>query len=120
MAVALAEPESEEFLRKIVEAPIRRISAGTWMELSVVVVRRHPAKAHAVENLLRRADFVFEPVTVEQAAIGRDAYRSYGQGARHAARLNFGDCFAYALAKATGEPLLFKGVDFAHTDIRRA
>jgi ribonuclease VapC len=96
------------------------MSVGTWMELSVVLVRRHPGKAYVVENLLRSGGFVFEPVTVEQAIIGREAYRTYGQGSRHHARLNFGDCFAYALSKATGEPLLFKGEDFAATDVLQA
>jgi ribonuclease VapC len=63
---------------------------------------------------------VIEPVTEEQARIARAAYRDYGRGSRHPARLNFGDCFAYALARATGEPLLFKGGDFVHTDIKPA
>lgn len=60
---------------------------------------------------------VIEPVTEEQARIAREAYRDFGKGSGHPAQLNFGDCFAYALAKATGEALLFKGGDFTHTDI---
>ena len=59
-------------------------------------------------------------MTAEQAAIGRTAYQRYGLGTKHRARLNFGDCFAYALAKATGEPLLFKGDDFVHTNVTSA
>ena len=63
---------------------------------------------------------IIEPVTEAQARIAREAYRDYGRGSGHPARLNFGDCFAYALARATGEPLLFKGSDFIHTDIEPA
>jgi ribonuclease VapC len=70
--------------------------------------------------LVREAEIVIEPVTEEQAHIARQAYRDYGRGSGHPARLNFGDCFAYALARATGEPLLFKGDDFRHTDIASA
>ncbi len=120
MAIVLGEMESETFLRRIATATIRRISVGTWIELGVVVERRHPAKAHVVDKFLRSGKFVIEPATVEQAEIARRAYRQYGQPSRHPARLNFGDCFAYALAKVSGEPLLFKGDDFIHTDVTSA
>jgi ribonuclease VapC len=120
MAIVLDEPESDGFLRKIAMAPVRRISVGTWIELGVVVERRHPAKAYVVDKLLRSGSFLFEPVSIEQAEIARTAYRSFGQASGHPARLNFGDCFAYALARATGEPLLYKGSDFAQTDIAAA
>jgi ribonuclease VapC len=66
---------------------------------------------------VREAQLVVEPVTEAQARIAREAYRDFGEGSGHPARLNFGDCFAYALARATGETLLFKGNDFVHTDI---
>jgi len=69
---------------------------------------------------VRAADMIVEPVTEEQARIAREAYRQYGRGRGHLAGLNFGDCFAYALARVTGEPLLFKGDDFIHTDITPA
>ena len=117
LAIALDEPESEAFLYKIAEAGICRISVGTWIELGVVVQRRHPAKANIVEHFLHSAGFTFEAVSRDQAEIAREGYRRFGQAAQHPARLNFGDCFAYALAKVTGEPLLFKGDDFARTDI---
>jgi len=120
LAIALAEPEAEIFLRKITEAPVRRISAGTWIELDVVTQRKHPSKAHAIEGFLQDMRFLVEGVSVEQAEIGREGYKKFGQASGHRARLNFGDCFAYALAKATGEPLLFKGNDFAQTDITAA
>ena len=66
------------------------------------------------------SEIVIEPVTVEQAKIARQAYRDYGRGSGHAANLNFGDCFSYALARAKREPILFKGDDFGHTDLRSA
>lgn len=120
MAIVLEEPEAETMLTKIAQAPVRRISAGTWMELATVLARRHPAKAHLVEHMLLSANVVVEPVSAQQAMLGRDGYRRYGKGMKHPARLNFGDCFAYALSKATGEPLLFKGDDFGHTDVLAA
>jgi ribonuclease VapC len=120
MAVVLAEAESEDLLRKLANAPLRRLSVGSWLELGVVVQRRYPSKASLAEAFVRSGEFVLEPVTVEQAAIGREAHRLFGQASGHPARLNFGDCFAYALAKVIGEPLLFKGDDFAHTDIAAA
>lgn len=90
------------------------------MELATVVTRRHPQKAHLIETLLRSIRLTIVDVTSEQAWLGREGYRAYGRGSGHPARLNFGDCFAYALAKTTGEPLLFKGDDFVHTDITPA
>jgi len=72
------------------------------------------------DDLIREAAIVVEPVTEEQARLGRAAYRDFGKGSGHRAQLNFGDCFAYALARASGEPLLFKGADFTHTDISPA
>ena len=117
MAILLNEPESDMMLRKILEASPRRISAATWMEVATVVIRRHPTKADLMEALLKRVQLTIEPVTPELARSGVEAYRKFGRGTGHGARLNFGDCFAYALAKATGEPLLFKGDDFAQTDV---
>jgi ribonuclease VapC len=69
------------------------------------------------DDFFKEAQFIVEPVTVEQARIAREAYRDFGKGSGHPAKLNFGDCFAYALARATGEPILFKGDDFRHTDL---
>jgi ribonuclease VapC len=78
--------------------------------------QRGPAGANELDNFLRRGGIEIVPVDVDQVRIARDAFRRFGKG-RHPASLNFGDCFSYALAKALGEPLLFKGGDFARTDI---
>jgi ribonuclease VapC len=76
-----------------------------------------PIATRKFDDFIREANISIEPVTEVQARIARAAYRDFGKGSGHPARLNFGDCFAYALAKESGEPLLFKGGDFAHTDI---
>jgi ribonuclease VapC len=120
VALLLNEPERYAFSRAIGNADNARLSAGSLLELSVVVQRRKIASPEQLEALLAAMELRIEPVTVEQAAIGVAAYREYGQSSGHRARLNYGDCFAYALAKATGEPLLFKGDDFVHTDVLRA
>lgn len=120
MAIALEESERDVLLRRIWEARERKISAGTWMELATVIARRHPEKTRLIETLLRSIKLEIVDLTLEQAQLGRDGYRAYGRGTGHRAHLNFGDCFAYALAKATGEPLLFKGDDFVHTDVTPA
>ncbi len=120
MAIVLNEEDSEYFLREISRASPCRMSVGTWIELGVVVQRRYPQRADAVEKFTGRAGLILEPVSVEHAEIARTAFAEFGQNSGHRARLNFGDCFAYALAKATGEPLLFKGDDFVHTDIATA
>lgn len=118
MAVLLDEPEQEEIALKLRLASVRRISAGTWIELTVVVTRRaDPILRTNLATLLELVPLEISPVTLEQALLGERAYREFGQGSGHKARLNFGDCFAYALSKATGEPLLFKGDDFARTDV---
>ena len=77
-----------------------------------------PRAAAKLDEIIGQLDITIEPVTAHQARIARDAYRRFGKGRGHPARLNFGDCFAYALAKAFDEPLLFVGQDFVHTDIR--
>ena len=120
LAIVLEEPERDAMLRRIWEARERKISAGTWMELATVIARRHPEKARLIETLLRSIRLEIVDVTLEQARLGQDGYRVYGRGTGHRAYLNFADCFAYALAKATGESLLFKGDDFVHTDITPA
>jgi ribonuclease VapC len=72
------------------------------------------------DQMIETGAITLEPVTIEQGRIAAEAHRRYGRGSGHPARLNFGDCFSYALAKATGEPLLFKGDDFGHTDVATA
>ena len=102
---------------KLRTARVRRLSAGTWIELAAVIGRRKLTTFEHLAAVVDDLQLLLEAVTAEQARIGHEAYRVYGLGSAHPARLNFGDCFAYALAKATGEPLLFKGDDFIHTDI---
>jgi len=95
----------------------RLISAASVVEIGLVVESRYGAAGgRELDLLIAKAALSIEPVTAEQAEIAREAWRRYGKG-RHSAGLNFGDCSSYALAKATGEPLLFKGDDFAQTDI---
>jgi len=120
MAILLDEPERQAFIEKMVDAERCAVSAGSWIELAAVQVRGNRDYHAALDQLVERLSLAIEPVSTQQALLGHDAYREYGLGSGHAARLNFGDCFAYALAKATGEPLLFKGDDFAHTDVTAA
>lgn len=118
MAILIAEPDARHFAEAMARGGPLRMSAGSWIELTAVLVRRFPdLAANQPERLIEELDIAIVPVTVEQARIGQAAYRTYGRGTQHPANLNFGDCFAYALAKATGEPLLFKGEDFARTDV---
>ena len=99
---------------------VRRMSAVSYVEAAVVVDgNRNPILSRRLDDLLRDVQIDIEPVTLNQARIAREAYRDFGKG-RHKAGLNFGDCFAYALAKEKGEPLLFKGDDFRHTDVEAA
>ena len=96
----------------------RRLSAVNYVEAAVVIDgARDPIASRRFDDFIAKAGITIEPVTAEQAQIARAAYRDFGKGSGHRARLNFGDCFAYALAKATGERLLFKGDDFGHTDV---
>ena len=102
----------------IAVAAIRRVSAVNFVEAAVVIdASRDPVATRRFDDFMREADISVEPVTKGQAQIARDAYRDFGKGSGHPAQLNFGDCFAYALARDTGEPLLFIGEDFVHTDI---
>ncbi len=97
------------------------MSAVNYVEAAIVIDgSRDPVASGRFDDLFRAAELTIEPVTQEQARIARDAYRDFGKGRGHRAALNFGDCFAYALAKVTGEPILFKGDDFAHTDLTSA
>ena len=118
IAILRDEPEARSFAEAIGTAALRRISATTYVEVGAVIdAGRDPVASRLFDELLQTAGVVVEPVTVEQARIAREAYRDFGKGSGHRAGLNFGDCFAYALAKVTGEPLLFKGDDFVHTDV---
>jgi ribonuclease VapC len=102
-------------------ADTARLSAATYVEISVVVQRlKDPALDDEIDELIQYFDINVEPLTAEQAKIARRAYRDYGRGSGHPANLSFGDCFSYALAREKREPMLWKGDDFGHTDIRPA
>jgi ribonuclease VapC len=117
LAIFLAEPERKSFLESILQAETRMISAATVLEAGIVLeARRGESAGLEFDLFVVRANLQIVPVDSEQAEIARSAWRKYGKG-RHPAALNFGDCFAYALAKALGEPLLAKGTDFAATDV---
>ena len=120
IAILRGEPDAPAMAMALQRAPVCRLSAATYVEAAIVTdSNRNPVLSRRFDDLLREVAMTIEPVTVEQAKIAREAYRDFGKG-RHRAGLNFGDCFAYALAKVTGEPLLFKGDDFCHTDVEPA
>lgn len=121
LAILLAEEDSADFVTAIQSARARRMSAANWLEAAIRIdARRSPIASDAFDDFIAKSKIVIAPVTEEHARLARRAYRAYGKGSGHPARLNFGDCFAYGLAKATGEKLLFKGDDFRHTDIDAA
>ena len=120
IAVLFAEDDADVYAGALDTADSCRMSAATFLEACIVVdcETRQPA-SRQLDTFIRSVPIIIEPVTEEQAHIARQAYADFGK-ARHKAGLNFGDCFAYALARVTGEPLLFKGNDFRHTDVRSA
>jgi len=118
-AVLLDEPEADRFLETITDAEVCRISAGNLLEIAIVMDNQvDPRAGRRLDAFIERAGIRIEPVTEAQVRIARQAYLDFGRG-NHPAGLNFGDCFAYALARDMGEPLLFKGDDFARTDVAR-
>ena len=120
LAILFNESDAETYARAITQADACRISAATFVEVAIVIEAQTKASgSRQFDAFFRRAGIVIEPVTEEQAHIARQAYTDFGKG-RHRAGLNFGDCFAYALAKTAGETLLFKGEDFRKTDISSA
>ena|ERR1019366_4197402 len=119
-AIFFGEPEVDLYTQIIHDAERCPISAANFVELSMVIESQiGPDASRQCDVFFRRAEILIEPVTVEHAHLARQAFIDFGKG-RHPPKLNFGDCFAYALAKAAGEPLLFKGEDFSKTDIRAA
>ncbi len=122
VAILKEEPEGQRLLRALmVEQEPKRMSAANYLEAAIVVdANRNPVLSRRLDDLIAGAAVVIEPVTHAQAEIARAAYRDFGKGSGHPASLNFGDCFACALAKATREPLLFKGDDFSQTDVAAA
>jgi ribonuclease VapC len=120
VAILLNEPERRAFDVAVAAESRRLMAAPTLVELAMVIEGRFgPAGGHRLDRWLAEAGIEIVPFTREQAELARGAFRRYGKG-RHPAGLNYGDCFAYALAKATGEPLLFKGEDFRQTDVTPA
>jgi ribonuclease VapC len=119
VALLLDEPEAEDFRAAVEEDTMRLVSAATLLETALVIeARKGEPGGRELDTLIDKAEVVVVPVDAEHVSEARRAYRLFGKG-RHAAGLNFGDLFAYALARTAGEPLLFKGDDFAKTDIRR-
>ncbi|MBX2999077.1 MAG: type II toxin-antitoxin system VapC family toxin [Caldilineaceae bacterium] len=120
IAILSAEPEAESFTGDIALDSTRLLSAASLLETAIVIENRYgTAGGQKLDLLVETAQIRIESVTVEQVSVARLAYQSYGKG-KHKASLNFGDCFAYALAKVTREQLLCKGEDFSHTDLQLA
>ena len=118
VAILRDEPEAMSCAQAIAAAKSRRVSAVNYFEAAAVIDgSRNPIASRRFDELFQEAALRIEPVTEVQARIAREAYRDFAKGSGHEAALNFGDCFAYALAKAMGEPILFKGNDFRHTDL---
>jgi len=121
IAILRDEPEAQAFSEKIELAQSVRISAATLFEASMVADKfGNPILRARFDETVERSKMIIEPFTAEQARIAREAYRDYGKGSGHPANLNFGDCFSYALARDKREPILYKGDDFGHTDLRSA
>lgn len=120
VAILTHEPDGDHLASKLTEARRLRMSAATLLELTIVIENKGGPKAgYELDEFMAKSDFEIVPLTLEQTEAARVAWRRFGKG-NHPARLNFGDCFSYALAKTTGEPLLFKGNDFPQTDIEPA
>ena len=120
LAVILNEDDEPKYSAALIDAPVLRMSAANWVDAAIVVdSHKNPAAVVRFEDLFDVLQLRVEPITFEDACRARAAYADYGRG-HHPARLNHGDCFAYALAKRCGEPLLFKGNDFTQTDIEPA
>jgi ribonuclease VapC len=120
LAVLKGEAEAEGIGDALLNATVCRMSAVTYVEAAVVTdSNKNPVLSRRFDELLRDVEMQVESVTPKQAEIARQAFRDFGKG-RHKAGLNFGDCFAYALAKEKDEPLIFKGDDFRHTDVEVA
>ncbi len=117
LAILLGEPERRRLNEKIEADPVRLMSAASYLETAIIIDDRFGDEgARDLKLFLAEAEIEIESVTLEQAEVAREAYRRFGKG-NHPAALNFGDCFAYALARISGEPLLFKGNDFRQTDL---
>ena len=119
LAILRDEPDATFFANALADRAVaRRMSATNYLEAAIVIdSAKEPVASRRFDDLVAMAKIGVEAVTADHAAIARGAYRDFGKGGGHPAQLNFGDCFAYALARSSGEPLLCKGDDFVHTDI---
>jgi ribonuclease VapC len=121
LAILEGEPDAAKYAEALADADSPLISVATLIEAGIVMMNRHGPKAVAkLHALIQEAGIEVENVTPRHARIAIDAFALYGKGRQHKAGLNYGDCFVYALAKAMGLPLLFKGNDFPHTDLTPA
>jgi ribonuclease VapC len=120
VAVIRNEPDARLYFDAMVSARGPQVSAANLLESAIVADGRGPVGARKFDQLVAGLDLDVVPVDADHVAVARQAYRDFGRGSGHPARLNFGDCFAYALASVTGESLLYKGDDFNHTDVRSA
>jgi ribonuclease VapC len=121
IAILTDEPDGLALSQVLDRPEIVRLSAASYLETSIVLDKhRDPVLSAKLDGLILDSEIVIEPVTAAQARIARQAYRDYGKGSGHPAGLNFGDCFTYALAHEKREPVLWKGDDFGHTDLRPA
>lgn len=119
VAILRQEPDADRFAEALARSTRSILSAGTYLEVGIVAdCSPDPVLGRRLDELLQALEIDIAPVTEQQAVVARRAYRDFGRGSGHPARLNYGNCFAYALAQTTGEPLLFKGDDFALTDLR--
>jgi len=118
IAILRREADADRYADALAAATAPRVSAGTYVETAIVVdANRDPVLSGRLDELLAVTRITVDPVTQRHAEIARQAYRDFGKRSGHPAGLNFGDCFAYALARQAGEPLLYKGEDFSHTDV---
>ena len=121
VAIVLGEPDAEKFGAALSAPGRNRMSSVNFLEAAVRIDGlRVPALTDHLDDLMRRSGIEIVSASAHHASLAREAYRRFGRGSRHGAKLNFGDCFAYALAEDSGEPLLYKGGDFARTDIKSA
>jgi ribonuclease VapC len=117
VAILQREPERRPFIEAIEAADARLMSVATFVEISIVIDARHGAEGRRdLDHFISRAGIELVPVDAEHGTVACSAFSRFGKG-RHRAGLNYGDCFSYALATSRGEPLLFKGDDFVHTDV---
>lgn len=121
VAAFRGEPETGDLLRRLSQSGERLMSAANWFEAAMVIEgKENFGQSREFDELIAALRVTVVPLTPGQARVAREAFKRYGKGRHTKAKLNFGDCFAYALAASLDAPLLFKGKDFAHTDVKRA